>query len=566
MIIESPRRRNLPFYVIGHKNPDTDAICSAIGNAALLRERGHPDAIAARCGETPARTAWVLEKAGVPEPELVMDVRATAGMICRRDVVQVCAGDTFLAAYRRMLASGVRCVPVVGDGGEIQGMLRYLDLLELLVPGDGSGLAVRTIHVSLGKIATTLQADSVGADLPEDESDEDLIMLVGASSQNTIDRRLKMAAKEGNVGRYLVVCGDRPVVHHYAIENGARALLVTGGNGVEPEMRRLAKERGVVILLCTQDTASSTTLIRCSRTVKHVMDTSFQCVSQGEPVSRLRKSLAHLEQDLFPVVDPVDQKMIGVISKSDLVDPPKIRIALVDHNEYAQAVQGIEEAHILEVIDHHRLAGDLVSREPIRFLNEPVGSTSTLVARKFAHRDLNPEPGIALCLCAGIISDTLCLSSPTTTNLDREMLQWLSKIAGIDPEEFKTDFFAVGSLLSTGTVDEILNADRKEFDDEGVRVTIAQVEELGLHSFEARREELQAGLEALVEEHGYELAVLAVTDIAKHHSLIMAAGNERMVGGLPFQRVDGTHFEAPGVVSRKKQLFPAVCKAVRTLG
>lgn len=566
MIIDSPRRRNLPFYVIGHKNPDTDAICSAIGNAALLRLRGHPDAIAARCGETPARTAWVLEKAGVAEPELITDVRATAGMICRRDVVQVCAGDTFIAAYRRMLASGVRCVPVVGENGEIQGILRYLDLLELLVPGDGSGLAVRSLHVSLGKIAATLQADSVGAKLPVDEADEDLIMLVGASSQNTVDRRLKAAAKEGNVGRYVVVCGDRPVVHHYAIENGARALLVTGGNGVEPEMRQLAKDRGVVILLCTQDTASSTTLIRCSRTVKHVMNTNFQCVSQSEPVSRLRKSLAHLEQDLFPVVDPVDQKMIGVISKSDLVDPPKIRIALVDHNEYAQAVQGIEEAHILEVIDHHRLAGDLVSREPIRFLNEPVGSTSTLVARKFSHRDLDPEPGIALCLCAGIISDTLCLSSPTTTDLDREMLEWLSEIAGIDPEQFKSDFFAVGSLLSSGTVDDILNADRKEFDDEGVRVTIAQVEELGLHAFDARREELQAGLEALAKENGYELAVLAVTDIAKHHSLVMAAGNERMIGGLPFQRVSGTHFEAPGVVSRKKQLFPAVCKAIRTLG
>lgn len=566
MIIESPQAQRLPFYVIGHRNPDTDAICSAIGNAALLRQRGNPDAVAVRCGETPVRTAWVLEKAGIPEPELITDVRATAGMICRRDVVQVCASDTFIAAYRRMLASGVRCVPVVGEDGEIQGMLRYLDLLELLVPGDGSGLAVRTVHVSLGKIAATLQADSVGADLPLDDFDEELLMLVGASSQNTINRRLEAAAKEGNVGRYMVVCGDRPVVHHYAIEKGARVLLVTGGNGVEPEMRRLAKERGVLILLCSQDTASSTTLIRCSRTVNHVMDGDFQCVSKDEPVSRLRKSLAHLEQDLFPVVDPVDQNLVGVISKSDLVDPPRIRIALVDHNEYAQAVQGIEEAHIVEVIDHHRLAGDLVSREPIRFLNEPVGSTSTLVARKFAHRDLVPEPGIALCLCAGIISDTLCLSSPTTTGLDREMLQWLSEIAGIDPEKFKTDFFAVGSLLTSGTVDEILNADRKEFDDEGVRVTIAQVEELGLTAFEKRRDELQAGLEALAQENGYELAVLAVTDIGKHHSLIVAAGNERMINGLPFNRVNGSHFEAPGVVSRKKQIFPAVCKAVRTIG
>ena len=136
----------------------------------------------------------------------------------------------------------------------------------------------------------------------------------------------------------------------------------------------------------------------------------------------------------------------------------------------------------------------------------------------------------------------------------------------MDPKQFTDEFFAVGSLIANGTPEEILNADRKEFDDEGVRVTIAQVEELGLHAFDGRREELQAGLEALVKENGYELAVLAVTDIAKHHSLIVAAGNERMIGGLPFQRVNGSHFEAPGVVSRKKQIIPAVCKAVRTLG
>src|SRR5690606_9265184 len=182
---------------------------------------------------------------------------------------------------------------------------------------------------------------------------------------------------------------------------------------------------------------------------------------------------------------------IGVISKSDLVDPPRIRLALVDHNEYAQAVTGVEEAEIIEVIDHHRLAGDLVSREPIRYLNEPVGSTSTLVARKFLHRDLTPEPGVALCLCAGIVSDTLCLTSPTTTQLDRDILEWLGKIAGIEPKRFTEEFFAVGSLLATGTPDEILNADRKEFTEDGFKVSISQVEERGLHGFDNRRAELE---------------------------------------------------------------------------
>jgi len=554
----------LPFYVIGHLNPDTDAICSAIGHAALLRETGEPDATAARCGLVPPRTAWVLEKAGIPQPDLVEDVRATAGMICRRKVICAKAGDTFIAAYRSMLANGVRCVPVTDERNRPIGILRYLDLLELLLPGDGSDMMARMIQVALRKIAVTLNAESVGADLPEGSDDEDLIVLVGASSQATVNRRLKAATKDGTIGRYLVMCGDRPVVQHYAIEHGARALLVTGDNGVEPQLREMAKERGVIILLCSQDTASSTTLIRCSRTVGQVMEDKFQTVESGEPVSRLQKSLASLDQDLFPVVDSVSGEMDGVLSKSDLVDPPRTRIALVDHNEYAQAVRGVEDAHVVEVIDHHRLAGDLISREPIRYLNEPVGSTSTLVGRKFLHRDLEPEAGVAMCLCAGIISDTLCLTSPTTTDLDRRILDWLSGLAGVEPEEFKSDFFAVGSLLGTGSVDEVLNADRKEFLDQGVRITIAQIEELGLEAFEDRREELEAVLAKLAADERFDLAVLAVTDIAKHHSLVLAAGDARLVRGIPFEAVDEGLFSAAGVVSRKKQIFPAVCQAVRT--
>jgi manganese-dependent inorganic pyrophosphatase len=376
---------------------------------------------------------------------------------------------------------------------------------------------------------------------------------------------LEAAQEEGNVDRYLVVCGDRPSVHKFAIDRGVRALLVTGGNTVSEELLQVAREKGVVVLHCRQDTASSTTLIRCSRTVDLVMISEFHTVAASEPVSRLRKSVSPLEQDLFPVVDPITKEMIGVLSKSDLVDPPKTRVALVDHNEFAQAVKGVDEARIVEVVDHHRLAGDLVSREPIRFLNEPVGSTSTLVARKFEHRDLEPSPGTAMCLCAGIISDTLCLTSPTTTELDREMLTWLSRLAGIDPEEFKNEFFAVGSLLAQGEVEELLNADRKEFDDDGVRVTIAQVEELGLQALEGRKAALMSGLEELVAEEGFDLAVLAVTDIGSHHSVVLAAGNPRLVGSLPFDPISAGVYDAPGVVSRKKQLFPAVCTAIRKL-
>lgn len=553
-----------PFYVIGHKNPDTDAICSAIGYAALLRAVGEePNSVAARCGEISQRTKWVLERAGLEAPMMLTDVRVNTGMICHRKVIKVNVADTFLTAYRRMLTAEIRCVPVEDDEGNLCGILRYFDLLKLLLPADTEGLSVRTIHVSLAKLADTLEARSLGAELPPPELEEDLILLVGASSQSTVDRRLKEAIKDGNVGRFLVICGDRPIVQRYAIDHGARALLVTGDNPVSDELSAYAARRGVVVLICHQDTASASTLIRCSRTVQHVMEKNFITVGAVEPISRLRKRLAAVDQDLFPVVENSGGKMVGVIAKSDLVDPPRIRLALVDHNEYAQAVNGIEEAEITEVIDHHRLAGDLVSREPIRYLNEPVGSTCTLVGRKFFHRGLMPSPSVAMCLCAGIVSDTLCLTSPTTTLLDREMLTWLSGVAGVDPKKFTDEFFGVGSLIANGTPDEILNADRKEFTEQGLTVSISQVEERDLHGFAARREDLEVALRDLFSHQKYDLAVLAVTDVALHHSMILAVGQESALAKLPFERIDQSLFHAPGVVSRKRQIFPAVCEAIQ---
>ncbi len=530
----------------------------------MLRATGEePGAIAARCGEASQRTKWVLERAGLELPMLVTDVRTNAGMICHTNVVKVSVNDTFLTAYNRMLKAEIRCVPVEDEHGMLAGILRYIDLLRLLLPQDTQGMSVRTVHASLSHIAATLHAENLGSKENLTEQEEDLILLVGASSQGTVERRLKQAAKDGNVDRFLVICGDRPIVQRYAISNGARALLVTGDNAVSPEIQQLAQARGVVLLRCAQDTASASTLIRCSRTVRHVMETQFFTIGPNDPISRLRKRLSSSDQDLFPVIDPKDGRMMGVLSKSDLVDPPRIRLALVDHNEYAQAVNGVEEAEVTEVIDHHRLAGDLVSREPIRYLNEPVGSTCTLVARKFFYRDLTPPAAVALCLCGGIVSDTLCLTSPTTTTLDREMLTWLSEVAGVDPKTFTEEFFAVGSLIANGTPDEILNADRKEFEEHGMRVSISQVEERDLHGFTARREELEAELGRLHQSKGYDLSILAVTDVALHHSMVLAIGRESIINKLPFERVDPRLFHAPGVVSRKRQIFPAVSEAIQ---
>jgi manganese-dependent inorganic pyrophosphatase len=552
-----------PFYVIGHKNPDTDAVCSAIGHAALLRASGQePTAIAARCGDVSQRTKWVLEKAGMEAPLLLTDARTTAGMICRRDVISVQPSDTFLTAYNRMLTASIRCVPVMNDDGSVVGMLQYINLLKLLLPADTEGISVRTVHASLNNLAATLDAESYGAKISDQDEEEDLILLVGASSQDTVKSRLDQAIASGNIDRFLVICGDRPIVQRLAIEKGARALLVTGKNSISDEIRDFAIAKGTVLLGCRQDTASANTLIRCSRTVRHVMDTNFISVCSNEPVTKIRKQLVAVDQDLFPVMEVGSSQMIGVIAKSDLVDPPRLRFALVDHNEYAQAISGIEEATITEVIDHHRLSGDLVSREPIRYLNEPVGSTCTLVARKFFHRDLIPAPGVALCLCGGIVSDTLCLTSPTTTTLDQKMLTWLSGIARVDAKQFAEEFFAVGSLIANGSTDEIIHTDRKEFHEQGMFISVSQVEERDLHGFHARREELEKALRALQYDKSYDIAVLVVTDVALLKSMVLAVGPENIIAALPFDRVDETLYLAPGVVSRKRQIFPGICDAI----
>jgi len=552
---------NMPLYVIGHKNPDTDAICSAIGYADLLQKKGYGEALPARCGSVPTRTAWVLDKVGMPKPLLLDDVSATAEMICRREVVKVNDDATFLEAYQLMLSAKVRSIPVVNSTNQLCGLLKYLDLLQLLMPIDTDPESVRRMIACPQKMAVTLGADVAGAELLPGE--REIVQLVGASSVDTVQRRLQLASEEGDVGSYVVICGDRPIVQKTAIEHGVCMLVVTGGFEVADDLLQTAEREGVVILKCQQDTATASKLIRCSRMVSHALDDDIIRVMAHDSVKVLRDGLASIKQDLFPVINPGDNGLMGVISKSDLIDPPRIRLVLVDHNEYSQAVEGVESAEVIEVIDHHRLAGDLVSREPIRYINEPVGSSSTLVAREYRYAGIDIPKGVAICLIAGMVSDTLNLTSPTTTDLDREILEWLCDIASVNAAEFTHDFFASGSLLAHNSAEDAINADRKVFEENGARVSISHVEESGLDLFAGCKDGLSAALDALIDVKGYDLALLIVTDINSHHSVLLASGNTAIIKALDFERGKDGVFQAPGVVSRKKQVFPAVCQAIR---
>jgi len=548
--------------VIGHKNPDTDAICSAIGYADFLRRvRGDSDVEAACCGPINARTAWVLEQAGLEAPQRVQDVRTTAGDIARDEICLAGPDESFLTVYQWMTDRNFRSIPVVGDDGRPLGIVSLQSLLQLVLPDPGEGDVVRQVRTSLDNMTHALRAEIVVGS--EDMVREhDLVMTIAGSSAKVFAERTARFAPE----QMVVIVGDRPRIHQIAIERGVRVLVLTGGFKLaSPELTALARERGVCVLSTPRDTASTVQLIRCSRCIESAIDSDFLCFKSNVALERIREAVARVAQALFPVVDPDSERIVGVLAKSDLIDPPAQRLVLVDHNEFSQAVDGAAEADIIEVIDHHRLGGNLVTKEPVRFINEPVGSTCTIVAKSFREAGAEPSRGIATCLCAGIIADTLKLSSPTATTTDAEMLTWLAPIAGIDIDTFARGFFEVGSLLREATPAEALGSDRKEYTENGWRISISQIEELDLDEFWKIKEQLEAELESIVNTGGLDFACLMVTDISRNNSILLTAGSAAIENEIFYPQLDAGTYNLKGVVSRKKQLFPALSRILENL-
>lgn len=557
-----------PIYVIGHRNPDTDAICSAIGYAAFLREVRGMDAEAACCGEVSVRTNWVLHQAGVQPPKLLLDVRPTASTICRPEVLTAKPEETFLSVYRKMMEGHFRSIPVVDDAGRLLGLPSIREMAQLFLPPEMNDAESRhnainrEIRTSLENIIAAVGGEAEGS-LNHLNHVDDLVLVVAASSLETTHRR----AAQFPSAQLAIVTGDRPEIHQLAVEMKARCLIVTGGFRPDEATLQEAATRGVAVICSPYDTASTSQLIRFSRPIGEALTPDFLSFGSRTPLREVMHAVKDSQQPLFAVVDEETQILVGVFSKSDLISAPRARLVLVDHNEFAQAVAGADEAEILEVIDHHRLSGNLRTKEPIRFLNEPVGSTSTIVGIMYRMAGAAPDQSTAICLCAGIISDTLHLTSPTTTNTDRDILEWLSGIAEVDCAQFVKDFFAAGSMLREQTPERALESDRKVFEENGWHISISQIEELGLEGLWKRESELHRALEGLLAKHNLHFACLMVTDITRHHSVLLVAGDKRII-----DQVDRDHaavhpnvFDMPGVVSRKKQLFPYMSHVVTKL-
>jgi manganese-dependent inorganic pyrophosphatase len=548
-----------PIYVIGHRNPDTDAICAAIGYAAYLREVRGGEVIAACCGEINARTNWVLKLAGMEAPKLLLDVRPTAGIVCRREVLTAKPRETFLSVYRKMMEHSFRSIPVVDESKKLLGMPTIQEMAQLFLPSEARhGAANREVTTSVQNMVNALGGRLISSTEGDDKV-EQLVLVVAASSVETSRER----ARQFPPRQVVLVTGDRPEIHALAMELGVRCLVVTGG--FTPWESLLAQAKGVSVICAPQDTASASQLIRFSRPIAETLDHAFLSFTTRTPLREIIHAVQDSHQPLFPVIDEETGRLEGVFSKSDLVEVPRTRLVLVDHNEFSQAVAGADEADILEVLDHHRLSGNLRTKEPVRFINEPVGSTSTIVGIMFRMRGLTPDKGTAICLCAGLISDTLHLTSPTTTQTDREILEWLSKVAGVDAAQFVKDFFAAGSLLREATPARAIEGDRKVFEENGWRISISQIEEMGLDEFWKREKELHEALTSLCKAHNLHFACLMVTDITMHHSVLLVAGDKRVAAAIDYHERSPQVYDMPGVVSRKKQLFPYLSNLVGKL-
>ena len=546
----------MPVYVFGHRNPDTDAICSALAYADFLRQTTRPDAIAACCGTPNERTEFVLRKAGIASPKIMMDVRPELEDVCNRDPITATKGDVFFEVYQRMLDHGVRAIPVLDEEHNVTGIVTLLDLLQLMLRGGVDPIKSREVRTTLDKVVDVI-GGSYQHSVDTGRVDE-LVVTVGAMSADGFTSRVRAFPSE----RLLVVSGDRPTIQLPAIETGARALVVTGGYQLSSGLLQLAEARGVTVINSPYDTATTTMRIKAAHLIDSVINPEFMKLPARMPVANARQQVYRSPQMVFPVVE--GNRLVGVISKSDLVHPPRPQLVLVDHNEISQAVQGADEADVLEVLDHHRLGGSLKSTNPIRFNMEPVGSTCTLVARMFRSADIKPTAGIALCMASGMISDTLNLRSPTATDVDRDLLRWLQKYCEVNLDQFAGEFFQVGSSLRSCDSDQVVREDCKEFEESGIRFSISQIEEIGFDLFWKRKEELSQSLEQLAAASGLEFSALLVTDISSNGSLLLMSREPEGWEEINYPQLEDRLYQLDEVVSRKKQLLPLICSLLES--
>ncbi len=529
-----------PILVFGHKNPDNDSICSAVAYAHLKNLTDADNVyLAARLGPVPVETQWVFDRFGVDLPDEVAHVFTRVRDVMTEDAVSIRPDATMLDAGRLMRTHGVRALPVVDDGS-VKGLINVSILAELYID-ETDVRGFETLPVTVGHLASTL-GGTILAGQPTDMLSGGV--LIGAMEPETMLAHI-------TPGDTLIL-GDRKRTQPMALEAGVSCLVVTGDFIPDADVLELAAARGAAVVSTPHDTYAAARLVNLCHPVGGLMDTTMVRVGPEMLLSEVAEDLVESPHREAVVVDD-DGTLAGIVTRTNLARGLKRRVILVDHNELAQSAPGVAEAAVLEIIDHHRV-GDVQTAAPILFLNLPVGSTATIVAERYRESGVEPPPSMTGLLLSALLTDTVLLKSPTTTDTDRTVAARLAAALDIDAVEFGMEMFRARSSGRTFSATEAVRADLKEYRIGDAVIAIAQVETVDVAEVLSHRDEVVQTMGDLREARGYDLLMLMITDVVQEGSEIVAVGRLRHAErALGIDLSSGSAW-MDGVLSRKKQI------------
>jgi manganese-dependent inorganic pyrophosphatase len=539
------------IYVTGHKNPDSDSICAAYAYAEFKNKIGDVETVACRLGNVNQETQFILDYFNAESPKFLNTVKLKVEDLQFDNISPVSPDISLKTAWSIMRDKNIKTLPVADENDHLLGVLAVANLTSCYMDIWDNRILAKS-NTTLDNIIDTLSAKV--AYVNEDRKCFPGKIAVTAMQPDTMSEHIE----EGDIA----IVGDREEAQAALINLNVSLMIVTGGYAPSEKIISLAKEHGVTIIVTQHDSFTASRLIVQSIPVGYVMvKENIVSFTTDDLVDDIKGIMSETRFRSYPVLDQ-NGRVVGTVSRYHLISNHKKKVIQVDHNERGQSVDGLEDAEVLEIIDHHRVA-DIQTNNPIYFRNEPVGSTSTIVAKCFFENGIRPSRKAAGLLCGAIISDTLLFRSPTCTPQDQYICKKLSEIAGINIEEFAKEMFKAGTSLKGKTVEQIFNTDFKPFTIEGTKIGISQVNTMDIEGFMPLKEEMLNYMDQKAKEAGLEMVLLLLTDILNEGSEILVTGNKPEIVEKAFNVTlkDKGAF-LPGVLSRKKQVVPPITNAI----
>ena len=542
--------------VIGHRNPDTDSICSAIAYAELKNRTSTLVCEPRRAGKMNQETEFVLKKFGVTPPRMCTDVNPKIRDVDYREMPGIPGSTSLRRAWKIMRDQQIDTLSITSADNELEGIITVKDLATANMDVFDTAVLAKS-RTSYKNILETLNGTMV-------VGNADAVCTTGHIKIGTATpEMLESSVEKGDI----VILSNRYESQLCAIEKEASLLIICNGAKVGRTIQRIADETGVAIMTTPVDTYAAGKLIsQCAPISYYMTRDNILKFTLVTPVADVLRVMAKVRHRYFPILDE-EGKYCGMVSRRNVIALRKRRIILVDHNEATQAVEGFDQAEILEIIDHHRI-GSLETSGPVYFRNQPVGCTATIITQMYDENGVDIPPQIAGLLLAAILSDTLAFRSPTCTPVDENTAKRLAKIAGVDIEEFSTEMFEAGEKLDGKTPEEVFLQDFKVFMCGDIRFGVAQGSYMTRKNLLAAEALLQPYLEEARNKQNVEDIYMLLTDVPKEESVVISDGryaSEVLADGFETQPAEDGSFTLPGVVSRKKQFIPALMTAYQEL-